>query len=367
MVLALSVALHAKPIILPDWPRRFEIRGLGLSDWSGMEEMLCEKISFVNTFFHRDPYLDIRNIPRDLEGRFDFVFSSEVFEHVDPPVERSFEGAFKLIKPGGALILSVPHYEREETIEHFPGASSYQVLERDGEWLVEAKDDQGVTTVYRDVVFHGGGGSTLEMRQMAAKAITKISLQTGFSESTPFDHDFPDHGIIWKRPHSMWPYLISKANNGSFPSPYKPPQLRAQEMGLYLDSNKEVFVLMLSEELRIYPERIKELKELDSKDKITVGLYAPSSKLDEEILLLERAVFQAGVDFEELPDLLLISEPAGRATDWASIADCFYTQEILKKEFLSTLSPKTFDQLRYLINYFLDQVDEEAHNAWQNQ
>jgi hypothetical protein len=64
--------------------------------------------SYRNTFFHTEPLIDIIDPPTELLGTLDSVISTDVFEHVVPPVERAFEGAFRLLKPGSALVLTVP-------------------------------------------------------------------------------------------------------------------------------------------------------------------------------------------------------------------------------------------------------------------
>ena len=44
-------------------------------------------------FLHKEPRLDITSVDASLHGQFDFIISTEVFEHVAAPVSRAFENA----------------------------------------------------------------------------------------------------------------------------------------------------------------------------------------------------------------------------------------------------------------------------------
>src|SRR5262249_40758508 len=110
VVHVLSIELFGVSLILPEFPQRPDISGIGLSDWPGLGA-LGEKLGYMNTTFADDSgvHVDICNVASEWESTQDFIISSEVFEHVEPPVSRAFEGAWRMLKPGGVLIL-----------EHFP-------------------------------------------------------------------------------------------------------------------------------------------------------------------------------------------------------------------------------------------------------
>ena len=57
-------------------------------------------------------------------GTYDFILSSDVFEHVAPPVERAFEEAFRLLKPNGFLCITVPSVA-DDTVEYYPDLHEY--------------------------------------------------------------------------------------------------------------------------------------------------------------------------------------------------------------------------------------------------
>lgn len=354
MAAALSLHLYGELLPVGEWPVDLSVRGLGLSDWSRMEAELAKKVMFINTFFHREPFLDIQQVPEQLHRRFDFVISSEVFEHVAPPVEQAFAGALSLLKPGGALLLTVPHYPVEKTVEHFPGLRRWQVIEEsEGVWIVESRDPDGQVTVFRDPIFHGGGGTTLEMRRMAASEIERIGREVGFSEVVPFDLDLPQFGVVWDRPHSMWPYLLKREGGLTERAARLPLAERAAARGLQIDSGRDLLILVQSIEARIYPSMLRELASLQPMGRITVAFYAPDADAASEADLLERAALQAGVSFDQLPDPLLLCVPAGRAADWAAISDCVYSRETPPAAFLAAPVVHDVSRLQSLLDSLL--------------
>ena len=111
IIRVLSLGLFGQNLLLPDFPVSREVSGLGMSDWDGYAVRLAEKFRYTNTYFHQEPRLDISGpqLAECLLQSSDFIISSEVFEHVVPPVRRAFENTFKMLKPGGILVLTVPY------------------------------------------------------------------------------------------------------------------------------------------------------------------------------------------------------------------------------------------------------------------
>ena len=69
---------------------------------------LKEKFSYTNTFFHGEPYLDIKDPSPDLRGRFDFIICAEVMEHVPPPIDMLLEIFVRCFGHAGCLYLASP-------------------------------------------------------------------------------------------------------------------------------------------------------------------------------------------------------------------------------------------------------------------
>jgi SAM-dependent methyltransferase len=205
IIRALSLELFGENLTLPHFPVRREIRGLGMTDWEGYADRLKDKFSYTNTYYHQDPKLDVSDdeLPESLLHSSDFVISSEIFEHVVPPVQQAFENTLKLIRPGGVFVLTVPYGTQAETIEHFPDLHDFKIVsDNDTMWL-ENVTRSGDVQLFNNLVFHGGPGSTLEMRVFAETALLHHLTDAGFEAVTV--HRTPDlsHGIWWPEPWSL--------------------------------------------------------------------------------------------------------------------------------------------------------------------
>jgi SAM-dependent methyltransferase len=108
LIYLLSTELFGDALVLHDFPRLPGIKGLGLSDQANYAVPLASKFDYTNTYYDREPRLDIAAAHPDRYGSYDFILSSDVFEHIEAPVERAFDEAFRLLKPHGVLCLSVP-------------------------------------------------------------------------------------------------------------------------------------------------------------------------------------------------------------------------------------------------------------------
>jgi SAM-dependent methyltransferase len=200
----LSTELFGKSLLLEDFPARPDIRGLGMTDWVGYANTLAEKFSYQNTYYDQEPRLDIA--AAEIPVHFlvnDFVISSEVFEHVVPPVSRAFENVAKMLKPGGLFVLSVPYTNKKETIEHFPDLYDFTVVKDHDTFVLRNKTKEGVIQEFRNLVFHGGPGTTLEMRAFSENSIVQHLKNAGFHAIKI--HREPDfaHGVWWPQPWAL--------------------------------------------------------------------------------------------------------------------------------------------------------------------
>lgn len=208
IIRALSLELFGENLVLPDFPVSRGIIGLGMTDWAGYAVRLAEKFDYTNTYYHQEPKLDVsaREVPENLVQSSDFIISSEIFEHVVPPVRRAFQNTFKMLKPGGILILTVPYGIQTETVEHFPELCDFTIIGDKGSYRLKNVTPSGEVQEFHDLVFHGGPGATLEMRVFAEAAVLQHLIEAGFEALTV--HQTPDfpHGIWWPQP---WAFPFS--------------------------------------------------------------------------------------------------------------------------------------------------------------
>ncbi len=200
---ALSTALFGRSVAIQDFPERPDIVGWGMTDWDGYASRLAEKLSYTNTFYHQEPHLDIMAISDTDNGQLDFLISSDVFEHVTPPVMTAFTNARRLLKPDGIFVLTVPYGLQPETIEHFPNLHEFTIVGKgDDRQLINVTVD-GTRETFSDLIFHGGAGSTLEMRVFAQESLLANLRAAGFSRVAIRSDPSFEHGVFWWQDWSL--------------------------------------------------------------------------------------------------------------------------------------------------------------------
>lgn len=204
VVRALSVGLFGEPLALVDFPVRKDLHGIGFSEWPGYLPLLADRFDFLNTFYHREPFLDITHPPKEMLGSADFLISSEVFEHTPPPAQCAFDGAFSLLKSDGLFILTTPfRTDTDETEEHFPDLHDWTISEEDGRYILRNLTENGRDEVFTDLCFHGGPGSTLEMRVFSHSAIERHLAASGFVDVRFHIEEDDGCGVLWPGPWSV--------------------------------------------------------------------------------------------------------------------------------------------------------------------
>jgi SAM-dependent methyltransferase len=171
--------------------------GLGLSDGTIYSERLREKLDYRNTFYDREPRLDLLNPPVGDLGKYDFLLASEVFEHVPAPVEHAFDCALRLLKPNGVLVLSVPYSLDARTREHFPRINQFGLAQVGGRTVLVNRSPDGGLYVTDDVVFHAGcAGPAPELREFSESGLRAALGAAGFQESRIYSDDYAPFGIV---------------------------------------------------------------------------------------------------------------------------------------------------------------------------
>jgi SAM-dependent methyltransferase len=180
---------------LADFPVLKGIRGIGMSDSAELAEQLAQKLDYSNTFYHQAPRFDVTNPDPNDFGRYDFILTSEVMEHVPPPVEQAFANLFRLLKPDGLLIMTTPYTLGGKTKEHFPDLHQFTLASPGKDAVLVNRRRDGTIEVFENLVFHGGPGSTVEMRVFTEESLRENLLAAGFSTVRVAIEDHPEFGI----------------------------------------------------------------------------------------------------------------------------------------------------------------------------
>lgn len=196
MINALSHAIFHESLAINDFPET-SVVGKGMSDSDGYALPLSNKLNYCNTFYHKAPHLDITKISEDDFNSVDFLLSSDVFEHVNPPVSKAFSNARKMLKENGVFIFSVPYTLDQNTVEHFPGLHNYHITEKNGVKTLVNIDENGNKQEYKNLVYHGGVGETLELRIFSERDLLNELKLAGFTNITVMNAPCFKFGIYW--------------------------------------------------------------------------------------------------------------------------------------------------------------------------
>ncbi|MGD1091256.1 MAG: methyltransferase domain-containing protein [Bryobacteraceae bacterium] len=215
LIALLSQEIFGVLLALPEFPVLKGIRAIGMSDAPDLSSRLAEKFDYTNTFYHQAPQFDVtRPDARDHE-RYDFILSSEVMEHVPPPVEDSFATLSRMLKPDGFLLMTTPYTLDGKTAEHFPTLHEYTLAAPGGRTVLVNRRADGMVEVFENLAFHGGHGSTLELRLFTEPSLREILAGAGFSEVHFAAEDWPEFGVE----HSETWSLPIAARKGHFRAP----------------------------------------------------------------------------------------------------------------------------------------------------
>jgi hypothetical protein len=206
----LSIELFGKSITLPEFPESKQISGIGMSDWTGYANPLEKKLGYLNTFYHQEPKLDITSIDPSFENIYNFIISSDVFEHIKPPISVAFKNLFNLLKKEGFVIFTVPYGLGEKTQEYFPDLFRYSIEKKEkNRFILKNTTKDGKQELFENLKFHGGEGSTLEMRLFSKNSLITEFSEAGFNKIKFYDEPYLPYGIYFKEAWSL-PMSIRK-------------------------------------------------------------------------------------------------------------------------------------------------------------
>lgn len=191
----LSRELFGIVLPLPDFPIMRGIRAIGMSDPPLLARRLEAKFGYTNTFYHQAPMFDVTKPDAMDAGRYDFIVSSEVLEHVPAPVEQSFANLCRMLQPNGFLLLTVPYRVEGPVEEHFPDLHEFALASPGGKTVLLNRRKDGHLETFENLCFHGGHGSTLEMRVFSEASLKQMLLNAGFSDVQVALEDIPEFGV----------------------------------------------------------------------------------------------------------------------------------------------------------------------------
>ncbi|MEO8369883.1 MAG: class I SAM-dependent methyltransferase [Candidatus Solibacter sp.] len=192
----LSVELFGESLPLAHFPRLKSIRCAGMTDKDCIARILADKFDYTNTHYDREPRLDITERHPGLEGAYDFILCADVLEHIAPPVERALNEMCRLLKPNGFAGITIFCHPSDNLREHFPTLNQYRFVALGDTMLLVNRRADGTLEVRDDLIFHGGTGSTLEMREYGVTALRAQLLAAGFQDIHLLNDPIPESGVV---------------------------------------------------------------------------------------------------------------------------------------------------------------------------
>ncbi|MGB6120736.1 MAG: methyltransferase domain-containing protein [Bacteroidota bacterium] len=152
-----------------EWPSDKSVSILESSARGPYPMMLADKFDYVPTEYDPEKiraadnamkYADFQDL-KFPDNSFDLVIASEVFEHVRDDI-KGYREVLRVLKPGGALLLTVPYdHEMEQTRKR---------VDTSGEEDVHLMEPE----------YHGGGGHTLAYRNYG-RDLMNVLRDAGFA------------------------------------------------------------------------------------------------------------------------------------------------------------------------------------------
>jgi SAM-dependent methyltransferase len=146
-----------------------------------------------------EPSFDIAKPHPQLAEAYDFILLADVLEHIAPPVECALEEACRLLKPRGFLGITVFCNPIDQMREHFPELNEFRIVKLGESQILVNRRPDGSIEAREDLVFHGGSGATLEMREFGMTSLHSKLLKAGFHEVFFLTEDLAQIGVLFDR------------------------------------------------------------------------------------------------------------------------------------------------------------------------
>ena len=190
-------AVRKKPLIA-GFSETQAIRGLGMTDDECYAKLLADKFDYTNTYYDREPRLDFTDAHPSLSGAYDFILSADVLEHIAPPWSMLSMKSVTYLRP---TVFSSPRYlvrarKVSSTFRSCRGAEYRIVPLGDTTVLINRRRD-GSLEITEELLFHGGPGATLEMRQLSPGELREKLRSGGFREVEFLSQDMPQFGVLF--------------------------------------------------------------------------------------------------------------------------------------------------------------------------
>jgi hypothetical protein len=113
------------------------------------------------------------------------------------------------------LLLTVPYRIDGRTAEHFPELHEYALASPGGRTVLVNRRRDGSLEMFENLSFHGGAGSTLEMRVFTETSLQETIAAAGFSSMRIRSEDVGEFGVL----HGETWSLPMVGRKGSFRPP----------------------------------------------------------------------------------------------------------------------------------------------------
>lgn len=174
--------------------------GLGIGDDWKVARALYQKFMYTNSYLDKFPIVDLLDPPSASIEKFEFITCSDVLEHTPPPRKTPIANIYRMLKPGGFVVITVPIKPDDTYREYYSGLVSWNFSDSALHW----SDGDGRNFIDNYPEIHGGEGLTVVFRQWSKQQLEEDLNLLGFSQihflpSLGFEHSDKDVALVIAR------------------------------------------------------------------------------------------------------------------------------------------------------------------------